>query len=605
MGTQRVTTPHARLRIATVTDIFGVDLRTLALFRVLLGGYLLVDLASRARDFTAHYTDFGVMPRDNAATYLSPSAASLHLLTSSPAFTAFLFAIAALFALLLILGWHARTVTIISWALLLSLQNRNTMILSGEDNLALLLLFWAMFLPLGARFSIDAALNSTTDKIPNTYLSVATFALLIQGMSMYFFSALLKSDPMWMPNGTAVYYALHLNYFATPFAIWFRQFEDLLQGLTYYVWTLELVGPLLIFSPIFHRTLRAMLMACFITMHIGFWLCLEIGLFPLISIIMNLTFMPGWMWDALARKLTPKDSAKLQIWYDRDCTFCLKISRIIATFLLLDGTRIKPAQSNRRIGALLEASNSWVITDGADDYLKWSAFQRLAKSSPLFRPIAPLMGWKPMTKVGDATYDWVARNRPRIAQLTEWLLPMRPVCPRAGYTTNALAAAAIAFVTLQNITTLPGPVLRMPDTFFAVRQSLGLYQFWTMFAPHPEITSPIPVMRGTLADGTVVDPYNRRLAPPSTARPPVISATYKSSRWRKYLSIMEDESYDPVPQRLAVLYAEYLCRDWHMHHPPEQALSSVDIAFLVEWTNPPGIAKRIEYNPILTIACRP
>ena len=179
MGTQRVTTPHARPRIGTLTDIFGVDLRTLALFRVLLGGYLLVDLASRARDFAAHYTDFGVMPRDIAATYLSPSAVSLHLLTSSPAFTSLLFAIAALFALLLILGWRTRTVTIISWALLLSLQNRNTVILSGEDNLALLLLFWAMFLPLGARFSIDAALNSNTDRTPNAYLSVATFALLI------------------------------------------------------------------------------------------------------------------------------------------------------------------------------------------------------------------------------------------------------------------------------------------------------------------------------------------------------------------------------------------------------------------------------------------
>ena len=61
---------------------------------------------------------------------------------------------------MLVLGWKTRFATIASWVLLLSLQNRNTMILSGEDNLALLLLFWGMFLPLGARYSVDSALDS-------------------------------------------------------------------------------------------------------------------------------------------------------------------------------------------------------------------------------------------------------------------------------------------------------------------------------------------------------------------------------------------------------------------------------------------------------------
>ncbi|MBT8459051.1 MAG: HTTM domain-containing protein [Boseongicola sp.] len=595
--------PPVRKRIASLTDIFGVDLRTLALFRVLLGIYLLVDLASRARDLTAHYTDFGVLPRDIAAAQLSPGALSIHFLGGSAGFTLTLFAIAAVFAFLLLIGWRTRAVTIISWALLLSLQNRNVMVLSGEDNLALLLLFWAMFLPLGARFSVDAALNSKPDPHPNAYLSVATFALLIQGMSMYFFSALLKSDPMWMPDGQAVYYALNLNYFVTPLALWFRQFESLMQGLTYYVWVLEIVGPILIFLPIFHRTLRATLMMCFITMHIGFWLFLEIGLFPFISIVMNLTFMPGWMWDILERKLRPSKYIDLHIWYDRDCSFCFKMSRIIATFLALDITRISPAQSKARIGKLLEASNSWVITDGKNDFLKWHAFQRLVQGSPIFRSLAPILAWRPIAKLGNAGYDWVARNRPRIASLTEWLMPMRPVRTTAGPATNTLAALGIAFVTVQNISTLPGPQLRLPSEFHTIRQSLGLYQFWTMFAPHPEITSPIPAMRGTLINGIVVDPYEGRIAPPDSSRPAVISSVYETSRWRKFLSILEDDSYDNVPQTLALSYARFLCRDWNANRPPEVALASVNIAFLVEWTKPPGTAKAIEYNPILSHTC--
>ena len=158
--------------------------------------------------------------------------------------------------------------TVASWVLLLSIQNRNIFILSGEDNLALLLTFWAMFLPLGARYSIDYGLTRKhgTASTPHAYWSWATVALLLQGMSMYFFSALLKSDPIWMPNGQAVYCALNLDYMATSFAIWFRQFETIMQGLTYYVWVLELVGPILIFSPIFQRPVRAVLMLLFMLM---------------------------------------------------------------------------------------------------------------------------------------------------------------------------------------------------------------------------------------------------------------------------------------------------------------------------------------------------
>ena len=237
------------------TDIFGVDLRTLALFRVLLGGYLIVDLCLRSRDLVAHYTDFGVMPRDVAIGYISPSNLSLHLINGTATFQAILFVIAGVFAFLMMIGWRTRLVTIASWFLLVSLQNRNSVILSGEDNLALVLTFWAMFLPLGARYSVDAALDRDADKAPapNAYFSFAAMALLVQGMSMYFFSALLKSDPKWMPEGLAVYYALQLDYFITPFALWFRQFEPLMHWLTYYVWMLELVGPVLMFSPVLHR----------------------------------------------------------------------------------------------------------------------------------------------------------------------------------------------------------------------------------------------------------------------------------------------------------------------------------------------------------------
>ena len=137
--------------------VFGADLRTLALFRVLLGFYLLLNVLLRARDLTAHYTDFGIMPRSVQIGLLADGSWSLHLFNGTFAAQLIVFLSAAFAALGLMFGWRTRLMTIVSWILLLSVQNRNTFILSGEDNLALLLTFWAMFLPLGARYSVDCA----------------------------------------------------------------------------------------------------------------------------------------------------------------------------------------------------------------------------------------------------------------------------------------------------------------------------------------------------------------------------------------------------------------------------------------------------------------
>lgn len=594
---QTIATPYEHrlsgFRVAGLRAIFGIDLRTLALFRLGLGLLLILDLALRARDLAAHYTDIGILPRDVAFGVLSPGAFSLHLLNGTVWFQAALFVVAALFAAMLMVGFRTRLATITSWVLLLSLQNRNPYILSGEDNLLLLLTFWAMFLPLGARYSVDMALDRRTRELPNAWFSVATLALLVQGMSVYFFSALLKSDPQWIPDGTAVYYALQLDYLVTPFGLWFRQFGELLQGLTWYVWTLELIGPVLIFSPVFHRTLRAAFLAAFVTLHIGFFLCLEIGLFPFVAILMNLAFVPGWMWDRLAGVLRPAARSSLRIYYDEGCGFCHKVCRLLTTFLILPGVPIRPAQSDPKAAVLLKINNSWVVSDGPDrDYLEWDAVRHLVACSPLFWPLARLLTLPQLQRLGDAFYQWVARNRSVLGQVTAIAMPWRPVQTGRGPWAGALAGLFLAFVAFQNLTTLPNFPLRMPDALASVRQTLGLYQNWTMFAPHPEMSSAWPIILGELRDHTVVDVYRRRPGLPSWAKPAVVSAAYENYRWRKYLSLMEDRSYKPEANDLAREYARYLCRSWNADAPPGKELSVFNIYFNVEWTPPDYQAKQ-------------
>lgn len=601
--------PEARVtgkpaHLASLREMFGIDLRTLALFRVGLGILLLVDLALRARDLSAHYTDAGIVSRTVQMAHLDPGAFSFHFASGSVWFEAVMFAVAGIAAWMLLIGYRTRPAAVIGWALLLSVQNRNTIILSGEDNLLLLLTFWAMFLPLGARFSVDAALDRRDDATGNRYLSVATAGLLIQGASMYFFSALLKSDAKWIPDGTAVHYALQLDYFATPLAHWLRQFPDLLQGLTYYVWCLEAAAPLLLFSPFLLRPLRAALIPMLMTMHLGFALCLEIGIFSFVSILMNATFIPGWMWESISRRANLAGSSAIQIYYDRDCGFCLRACRLLKVFLVLPGARISPAQDDPFAGPLLELHNSWVVRRaGGPPTLKWDAVRLLVAASPLFSPAARILAAEPLRTAGDRLYVWIAANRGTLGILSARLLPWREVRTSPGRFGTAASAAALAFVCLQNVSTLPGSGIHLPETLRSIRQAVGLYQFWTMFAPYPEATSAWPVIVGRLRDGTIVDVYNRREGAPDWEKPRYVSTVFENHRWRKFLSRIEDLSYERPDNDFIRGYGRWLCREWNRDAVPGRELAVFTIHFQVEWTQPPGEKKNLVRRQVWSHDC--
>ncbi|MGQ3055957.1 MAG: HTTM domain-containing protein, partial [Nevskia sp.] len=78
---------------------------------------------------------------------------------------------------------------VVAFVLNASLLNRNPMVLLGGDILLTCLLFWAIFLPVAARYSLDAALSRTPPPVDNRHRSWASAGVLLQVMSVYFFSA--------------------------------------------------------------------------------------------------------------------------------------------------------------------------------------------------------------------------------------------------------------------------------------------------------------------------------------------------------------------------------------------------------------------------------
>jgi len=294
-------------------EVFGLDLRALAALRILSATLLLASLCDRLRDFTAFYTDVGVLPEAaarNGARFAPWDGISwLHPFAwlPDPWGSASLFAVAAVAAIFLLLGRQTRPAGLLAWLMLTGIDNRNPLVIDGGDDFLRLLLFWGLFLPLGARWSIDA--RSSPPAPSARLVSMGTFAFLLQLALLYFVSAYLKSYRDWVTDGTSLHYGLHLEQFVTPLGILVRDHLPT-QWLSRATWWLELVAPMLLFSPVATGLLRALLFLAFAGLHVGIGLTLGLWLFSSVCIVAWLVTLPSGFWNRLERTVVPSEAAR-------------------------------------------------------------------------------------------------------------------------------------------------------------------------------------------------------------------------------------------------------------------------------------------------------
>jgi len=212
---------------------------------------------------------------------------------------ALLFSLAAVFAVMLLVGLRTRIATALSWVMLVSLHNRNFMVLDAGDFLFRLVLFWSIFVPLGARWSIDALRNRSKRSIPNRFASCGTVALLLQVACVYWFTALLKNHEIWL-NGQGILYALQCDDLATDLGVYLLNFPTLLMCLTYGTLVIEALAPTLAFSPWRTGPIRFGVVIVMWCLHLGMGLTLALGHFPFICAAAWCAFLPTWFWERAA-----------------------------------------------------------------------------------------------------------------------------------------------------------------------------------------------------------------------------------------------------------------------------------------------------------------
>jgi len=505
-----------------------LDLRSLAIFRIWLGGLLLVSSLAAAGQIGSFYGDGGVLPRASLTAHQPPWSWSLHLINGGDVFSFSLLLVQALAALALLLGWRARTAALLAWALSSSLAARNPMVATTGDSLVHALLLWSAFLPVAARGSVDAAFAAQRPA-ERAHLSWASAGLLATVLIVTLFAA--AGMPAWDGSSEALSHWPLLGDWLSP---------------------LLLAACLLLLVPFWNRITRVLGLLLLVAWQIATLASApgELGSGPWALLCAFSALLPGALWEL--RK--PRSGSAIRIYLPERAPRIERLARLLCELLALPSVEIAAASSLARTRRLAEANRSWVLLDPQDSaHLTWTAVPVLVRQSPWLFWLAPLLASEKLAEPGERFYRWLARPS------TEAMVH------RSGERSAAASPQAMRLAALLLVLMLAGALLaglRDPSR-------ISPPAAWVALGLAPPAGQP-PALRGWFAavatrpDGSEVDALSARRSTPDLSRPP--SAPRDTGmRWKLWQSFMAQDRYAAYRED----WADYLCHRWNAALPPK------------------------------------
>lgn len=538
-------------------DVCTFDYRSLAIFRIGLGFLILFDLAVRLVDLDIFHTARGILPATEVLA--SNNSFSLHLGSDAAIFQLILFAVAALFAVMMIVGYKTRLATIVSWILLVSLQNRNPIILQGGDVVFRLLLFWGMFLPLGRVFSVDALKHKILENNQFRQISLTILPLFLQIGFIYFFTSLLKTGAEWTQDNTATYYALSLEQFSTIFGEILFQFQNLMSVMTYAVLRFEFIVIFLIFFPVWNKVFRSIAFFGLMALHFGFMINMHLGLFPLTCMVMATVLIRPELWNVfqiLLHKI--KTYTSIQILYNPENQKQKSIIKCIQIFGVMQSTQYIRDNSVQNITVI---KNGEISIDPMDNII--------GNSLTLF-VIKPFLSISPFIKyIKSKIYHVDTKEKKESAESSIVFIFK-----------NFAVLCSIMLIFFWNLGGLHNSSY-LDKEYQDVIRFLRLDQQWNMFSPYPLKEDGWFVITGTLENGEEVNLYefNGNL---DGTKPENVSAIYPTQRWRKYMMNLWSNRFASYRTNLA----DYYCKQWNIYGSRNIYLETVHIKFYLEMSLP-------------------
>jgi predicted DCC family thiol-disulfide oxidoreductase YuxK len=517
----------------------SADLRSLALMRIALGVLLIGDLLPRIAHVDALYSNDGVLTNHYALFRpFAPYQFSFYFAASSTRDVTVVFLLTLLVYFLFTIGYLTRLFHIVSFVCVTSLHTRNLLAELPSDAVLHLWLAWSLFMPLGGRFSVDSlrkSLSGRREKSPDElnerppaplrFSSIAVLGVVLQLSAMHIAAALRQSGPTWS-DGTALYYALHHNLWATRAGGWLAKTAsfDTLKQLTHVYRFSQLALGVLVLVPIVY--VRRVSIVLLLSFHLLSRALFDVGPYDLAVLGAVPILLSTRDWDAFKAWYARRKRA-LVVYFDADCGVCLMICRWVVRFDRLGRlTFAANASDDAPPEVKAAAAETVVVRDEKSGraFTKSRAMAATFASLPLGGLPSLLLRVPGISQLADAAYDVVARNR---AAISVWLgfeacgVPQRrETVPRPSPSLwsgvrRKLAflreAAALGFACLCAAAlwagTLPeadAPNLAQP--VFAALSYPRIFQKWGLFAPDPPRDMGVVVVDAWTGRGTRFDP---------------------------------------------------------------------------------------------------
>lgn len=281
---------------------FYLDVRSMALFRALIGMILLSDLCFRFSIVEQFYLSSGIIPQYldvfNLRTF-----SIFHFFDSSFSIKAVI-SLQVLASIFLIIGFKTRFFAGLSYLFLLFLHRKNMTILNGGDDLLLCILLLMVVLPIHTKHFVDAL--SRKEQENNQYFDYSTLLFFVQILIVYLTTTAYKDSREWYIDFTAIEVAFQLDQFVTSIGRVFNPYPSFLKILTIGSIMIEGVLPLIFLIPRLKSYVRDIVVTIFITFHLGIELTLDIGHFSYISIAMWTALYTDNFWCLIERKFKIK-----------------------------------------------------------------------------------------------------------------------------------------------------------------------------------------------------------------------------------------------------------------------------------------------------------
>jgi predicted DCC family thiol-disulfide oxidoreductase YuxK len=398
------------------------DARSLGFLRIVLGALLIADLGSRWGGIEAFDSNVGVLTNHFALFRpVAPHQFSLFFAIGQARDVVVAFWLTLAVYASFLIGYRTRLSHLLSLLLATSLHARNLLAELPSDVALHWVLAWTLFLPLGARFSVDGVRRSWRDDReraphdlarrsapPQKIVSVAVLGLLLQLAAMHIGPA-LAAGATWQ-DGTALYYALHQSARVTTLGHWVGDsvpFRALTMG---YRVAYALAGGLVLLP---WASARRLALFALVLLHIGCRALFDMGLYDEVVLAPALIVVGAHDWDRL-RDAYAARKPRLSVYFDADCGICFAIARLLKRLDALGRLRFEAGAGDEappEVRALADKTICVTREPNGAIEVESKAVARILRSLPLMAPVGWLLSAPGISWVADRIYEWIAPRR--------------------------------------------------------------------------------------------------------------------------------------------------------------------------------------------------